>query len=128
MPMMQFSVAPWRVLDSVHLKAVKAAVKLRLKFTPLIMQLAHEAAKTGEPILKSMEFLFPGQGFETVTDQFMLGDKLLVAPMLEKGKALKIVKLPIGKWKTADGNVLKGGKTYQQTVALDQLLYFEKIN
>lgn len=23
---------------------------------------------------------------------------------------------------------LKGGKTYQQNVALDQLLYFEKIN
>ncbi len=126
--MMQFSVTPWRVLDSVHLSAVQAAVKLRQKFTHQIMELAHTAAKTGEPILKSMEFVFPGQGFETVTDQFMLGDKLLVAPMLEKGKAYKNVKLPIGKWKTADGNVLKGGKTYQQTVALDQLLYFEKIN
>ncbi len=128
MPMMQFSVAPWRVLDSVHLNAVKAAVELRTKFTPLIMQLAHQAAKTGEPILKSMEFVFPAQGFEVVTDQFMLGDKLLVAPMLEKGKENRNVKLPTGKWKGPDGIVLKGGKTYQQRVALDQLLYFEKIN
>jgi alpha-glucosidase len=107
---------------------VKTAVKLRTKFTPLIMQLAHQAAKTGEPILKSMEFVFPGQGFEAVTDQFMLGDNLLVAPMLEKGKQYRNVKLPNGKWKSIDGNVLKGGKTYQQNVALDQLLYFERIN
>jgi len=128
MPMMQFSVAPWRVLDSVHLNAVKAAVKLRTKFTPLIMQLAYQAAKTGEPILKSMEYVFPGQGFEAVTDEFMLGDKLLVAPMLEKGKAYRNVKLPNGKWKAIDGTVLKGGKAYQQSVALDQLLYFEKVN
>jgi alpha-glucosidase len=127
MPMMQFSVAPWRVLDSVHLSAVKAAVKLRTKFTPLIIQLAHQAAETGEPIMKSMEYVFPGQGFEAVTDQFMLGDNLLVAPMLEKGKAYRNIKLPTGKWKAIDGNVLKGGKTYQQSVALDQMLYFEKM-
>jgi alpha-glucosidase len=128
MPMMQFSVAPWRVLDSVHLNAVKAAVKLRTKFTPLIMETAKQAAKTGEPILKNMEYVFPGQGFETVTDQFMLGDNLLVAPMLLKGKEFRKVMLPNGKWKAADGKVLKGGKTYEQSVALHQLLYFEKID
>jgi alpha-glucosidase (family GH31 glycosyl hydrolase) len=128
MPMMQFSVAPWRVLDTAHLNAVKAAVKLRIKFTPLIMQLAHQAAKTGEPILKSMEFVFPEQGFEAVTDQFMLGDNLLVAPMLEKGEKYRNIKFPNGKWKASDGNLLKGGKTYQLSVALDQLLYFEKVN
>ena len=35
MPMMQFSVAPWRVLDPRHLDAVKKAVAIRMKFTPL---------------------------------------------------------------------------------------------
>ncbi|MEI8204645.1 MAG: glycoside hydrolase family 31 protein, partial [Bacteroidota bacterium] len=35
MPMMQFSVAPWRVLDKTHFEAVKNTVKLRQKFTPL---------------------------------------------------------------------------------------------
>jgi alpha-glucosidase (family GH31 glycosyl hydrolase) len=128
MPMMQFSVAPWRVLDTVHLNAVKAAVALRTKFTPLIMQLANKAAKTGEPILKSMEFVFPGQGFETVTDQFMLGDKLLVAPVLEKGNDYRNVKFPNGKWKASDNKLLIGGKTYQQNALLDQLLFYEKVN
>src|SRR5690606_2950018 len=40
MPMMQFSVAPWRILDKEHLDAVKAAVDLRKKYMPLIMDLA----------------------------------------------------------------------------------------
>ena len=31
MPMMQFSVAPWRVLDPAHLKAVRKAVQFREK-------------------------------------------------------------------------------------------------
>jgi alpha-glucosidase len=128
MPMMQFSVAPWRVLDTEHLNAVKVAVALRTKFTPLIMQLTHKAATTGEPIIKSMEYVFPAQGFETVVDQFMLGDNLLVAPMLEKGKTSRNVKLPAGKWKASDGTVLKGGKTYPLKAELDQLLYFQKIN
>lgn len=126
MPMMQFSVAPWRILDNAHLDAVKKAVSLRAKFTPLIMQLAHHAATTGEPIMKSMEYEFPGQGFENNRDQFMLGSAVLVAPMLEKGRSFRNVSLPSGKWKTPEGKYLKGGKTYEFPVALDQLLYFEK--
>ncbi|MBK5262339.1 MAG: hypothetical protein JJE17_07190 [Peptostreptococcaceae bacterium] len=49
--------------------------------------------------MKSMEFEFLGQGFEAVIDQFMLGDKLLVAPILEKGETTRNVKLPEGEWR-----------------------------
>lgn len=47
MPMMQFSVAPWRILDATHLRAVKEAVAIREKFTPLILRLAEQAARDG---------------------------------------------------------------------------------
>ncbi len=127
MPMMQFSVAPWRILDSTHFAAVKKAVKLRESFTPLIMQLVRKAVKTGEPVMNCMEYVFPGEGFEVTRDQFMLGRTILVAPMLEKGKTVRSVKLPAGKWKTPQGKTLKGGKTYEIPVALDQLPYFEKV-
>jgi alpha-glucosidase (family GH31 glycosyl hydrolase) len=128
MPMMQFSVAPWRKLDSTHLEAVKKAVALRAEFTPLIMRLAREATATGEPIMKCMEYEFTGQGFENTKDQFMLGSAILVAPMLEKGKTSPDVKLPSGKWKTPDGKIFKGGRACEFPVALEQLLYFEKAN
>lgn len=127
MPMMQFSVAPWRILDESRFSAVKKSIEVRTKFTPLIMQLARESARTGEPIMKNLEFVFPGQGFEEIVDQFMLGDNLLVAPMLEKDKTSRNVILPKGKWKADDGKTYNGGKSYLIEVPLDRLPYFEKI-
>lgn len=127
MPMMQFSVAPWRVLDKTRLEAVKKAVALRMKFTPLIMKLAHEAALSGEPILKSMEFVYPHQGFADIKDQFMLGTDLLVAPLLEKNKTGRIVSLPPGKWLSDDGKVYEGGKSLTLEVPVDRLPYFKLI-
>ena len=99
MPMMQFSVAPWRVLDKEHLEAVKIAVKIREKFKAYILELALKAAKTGEPIMKPLEFDYPGNGFATIVDEFMLGDDLLVAPVLVKGATTRKLVMPIGKWK-----------------------------
>ena len=127
MPMMQFSVAPWRVLDSIHLEAVKNAVKLRVKFAPQILKLAKESAKTGEPIVKNMEFVFPGQGFESIINQFMLGDNILVAPMLES-KSGRSVMLPKGKWLADDGKIYNGGKSVEIIVPLSRLPYFIKLS
>ncbi|MEI6275301.1 MAG: glycoside hydrolase family 31 protein [Prolixibacteraceae bacterium] len=124
MPMMQFSVAPWRILTREQLEAVKQAVSLREKFTPLIMKLAHEAAKTGEPILKSMEYVFPNQGYAEIRDQFMLGNELLVAPMLAKGKTIRTVVLPKGTWVADDGKKYQGGKIYDVEVPLNRIPYF----
>ena len=58
MPMMQFSVAPWRILDEEHFAAVKKSVKIREEYKDYILELAIEAAKTGEPVMKSLEFNF----------------------------------------------------------------------
>ncbi|HPT32946.1 MAG TPA: glycoside hydrolase family 31 protein, partial [Prolixibacteraceae bacterium] len=110
MPMMQFSVAPWRILDPVHLEAVKKATALRAKYTPLIMELAGRSAQTGEPMVSSLEYTFPGQGFEQVRDQFMLGDNIMVAPVCTKSNTRQVI-LPKGKWTDETGKKFKGGQT-----------------
>jgi alpha-glucosidase len=102
MPMMQFSVAPWRILDAAHLAAVKKAVATREKFTPRILELAQQSAKTGEPIISSLEYYFPNQGFETVNNEFMLGQNILVAPV-DNQSTSRDVALPRGKWTSDDG-------------------------
>ncbi len=124
MPMMQFSVAPWRVLDESHFNAVKASVEIRKKFTPLILDLARKSAQNGEPLMSNLEYYFPNQGFESIIDQFMLGPNVLVAPMVQKGSTRNIV-LPKGKWKADDGKILKGGRSYEIAVPLERLPYFE---
>jgi alpha-glucosidase len=120
---MQFSVTPWRVLDAVHLAAVKKAVATRGKFTPRILEMARQSAKTGEPIISSLEYYFPNQGFEGITNQFMLGGTILVAPIDDQSTKRKVV-LPKGKWTADDGKKYTGGKTYAVDVPLDRLPYF----
>jgi alpha-glucosidase len=128
MPMMQFSAAPWRVLDSTHLAAVKQAVALRKTHTPYIMELARQAARTGEPIIRPMEYDFPHEGFATVTDQFMLGDRFLLAPVLERGATSRDVRLPAGRWRGANGAVMTGGRTVSVSAPLDVLPVFERVS
>ena len=123
MPMMQFSVAPWRILDAQHLNAVKKAVSIREKYTPLILELANQSAKTGDPIICSMEYYFPNQGFEKVIDQFMLGHQILVAPVAKKETSREVI-LPKGKWTDDLGKAYKGGKSYTMDVPIDRIPIF----
>ncbi|HZF65141.1 MAG TPA: glycoside hydrolase family 31 protein, partial [Chitinophagaceae bacterium] len=126
MPMMQFSVAPWRILDSTNFAAVKKAVTLRQRVTPYILQLAKSAAHTGEPVVRSMEYVFPHQGFAENADQFMLGDKYLVAPVLSRENARTVV-FPKGRWRSEHGRIIKGPAKKRFDVPIDQLLWFESV-
>ena len=63
-----------------------------------IVSQAKNASITGEPIVRHMDYAFPNQGFEECRDQYMLGDKYLVAPIMSSGNT-RTVKLPKGKWK-----------------------------
>jgi len=128
MPMMQFSVAPWRVLDQPHLKAVLKAVNLRQAHKDYILELARKSARTGEPIVRSMEYVFPHQGYALVNDQFLLGDRFLVAPVLEKNGCEREVMLPKGRWTAFNGKQYAGPAKLSLAVALDELCYFEKVD
>ena len=126
MPMMQFSAAPWRVLDKARLEAVKQAVDTRQRFVPYILELAEKAARTGEPIVAPLEYFYPNQGFAEIKDEFMLGDRILVAPVVNKGQSPRKVVLPAGQWKSDDGRVYDGGKEITVDAPIERLPYFEK--
>lgn len=126
MPMMQFSVAPWRILDAEHLAVCRKYARLHEKMGPYILSLAREAARSGEPIVRCMEYAFPHQGFIDCKDQFMLGDRYLVAPILSPG-TLRTVRLPKGKWRDDTGKRFSGPRTVEVNAPLDRLPYFERI-
>ena len=125
MPMMQFSVAPWRILDSVHLQAVSDAVKIRENKTSYIMKVMRKAAQTGEPALRPMAYNYPDRGYELIKDQFMMGDEMLVAPIVTKTDERTVV-LPPGDW-YYQNKKWKGGKSYHMKVALNELPVFMSI-
>jgi alpha-glucosidase (family GH31 glycosyl hydrolase) len=58
---------------------------------------AHDAYRaTGRPIMCALELVHPSIG--PVSDQYLLGEHLLVAPVLEPGGAVRRVVLPEGRW------------------------------
>ena len=127
LPMIQFSAAPWRVLTDDEFDCIKSLMELRKKYIPLILELAENARLTGEPIVRYLEYVFPGEGLECVTDEFMLGDNILVAPVIEKGVKTKKVILPSGKWSTEDGTVYDGGTTVEVSAPLNYLPVFTRV-
>lgn len=126
MPMMQFSVAPWRVLSKENAGICARYANKHVEMGPYILECARHASVTGEPIVRHMEYAFPGQGFEDCTSQYMLGERYMVAPMLEKGN-FREVKLPKGKWRDDRGKIFKGGKIIVVDVPLDRIPVFEKL-
>jgi alpha-glucosidase len=70
-----------------------------------------------------MEFFFPNQGFENIKDQFMLGEKIFVAPVDSKVNSRKVI-LPKGKWTDDQGKTWDGGKTITIDVPIDRIPVF----
>ncbi|OPA75227.1 glycoside hydrolase [Paenibacillus selenitireducens] len=128
LPMMQFSTAPWRVLDSDHLSYCVEAAKLHESFGEEILKLAFHAAQTGEPIIRHMSYVFPEGNYEQIKTQFMLGDHILVAPVLEKGARSREITFPVGTWQGDDGRTIMGPCVQEVDAPLSRLPWYRWIS
>ncbi|MBB3113055.1 alpha-glucosidase (family GH31 glycosyl hydrolase) [Paenibacillus phyllosphaerae] len=123
-PMMQFSTAPWRVLGESHLALCIEAAQLHCRMGDEITELARHAAATGEPIMRHMAYVFPSAGYETITDQFMLGDNILVAPVIQKGATARNIVFPEGTWIGDDGSEVVGPCEAEVEAPLSRLPWY----
>ena len=127
-PMMQISASPWRVLDAEHQRIFVETVALRQRFAGRFVELARRAARDGEPMLRNLEYAYPGQGFAEIKDEFLMGGELLVAPVVRKGARTRDVVLPPGRWKADDGRVYDGPGRITVSAPLSRLPHFESVN
>ncbi len=124
MPMMQFSVAPWRVLSEDNMAICRDMAKLHEVMGPEILAMAKASSKSGEPMVRTLEYMYPHQGYACIKDQFLLGDSLLVAPVLEKGVRKRTVLFPRGVWQGDDGSTITGPCTQDIDVPLKRLPWY----
>ena len=127
MPMMQFSVAPWRVLSKENLAICKDMANLHFRMGNEIMDIARESAVSGEPMVRNLEYEYPGKGYHGIKDQFLLGKGIMVAPLAEKGKRSRDVVFPEGRWMGDDGIIVTGPVTMKIDVPLERLPWYRKI-
>lgn len=126
-PMMQFSLAPWRVLSQEGLKIVLDAASLHKKMSDEIISLIDESVVSGEPVLRSMEYEYPGLGYEKIVDQYLLGSDILVAPVVTRGTRKREVVFPPGRWQADDGRIFEGNNSAEVDSPLEKLLWFRKV-
>lgn len=88
------AVEPWLFGEEVE-KISKAAIELKYQLHPYIYTYAREAYDTGLPIMRPLFLEYPSEE-ETyeLDDQFLFGQELLVAPVVEEGVAYRQVYLP----------------------------------
>lgn len=123
-PMMQISASPWRYLDAHHQAIFKAMVDLRQKFAPRFVKLAQQAAHDGEPMMRNLEYAFPSQGYAHIKDEFLMGNDLLVAPVIEEGAKSRKVIVPPGTWLGDDGTKVLGPCEITVAAPLERLPHF----
>lgn len=123
-PMMQFSLAPHRVLDDAHLAAVRQAVALRQSLLPELLRMIHDAERTGEPILRPLNYDDPADPVSL--DQFTLAGELLVAPVVQAGATSRRVRFPTGRWIAPDGTRIEGPTERDIPVTLTSIPWFRR--
>jgi alpha-glucosidase (family GH31 glycosyl hydrolase) len=87
----------------------------------------HEAAQSGEPIIRPVWWLAHNdERAQLCDDEFLLGDDMLVAPVVQPGQRARNVYLPRGKWREAHtGPAITGPAVLPNVPApLDTLLVY----
>lgn len=125
-PMMQFSWAVWDELDEEMTGWCRDAALLHERFADRMLALVRESERTGEAIMRPLEYNDPGKGNGRVTDEFMLGRDILVCPVLKKGQRERDVIFPGGTWRDEEGNLYEGDSVRRLSAPLSRLLWFER--
>jgi alpha-glucosidase len=113
---------PW-AFDEPTTRIVRDFLDLRSRLMPYLYSLAWQASQTGAPIVRPLFWLDPGnpQLWE-VEDCFLLGDSLLVAPVLEAEAQTRTVRLPAGNWYSFwDDERLKGPEEVELPAPLERI-------
>ncbi|MDQ1296587.1 MAG: hypothetical protein QG611_565, partial [Bacteroidota bacterium] len=127
MPMMQYSLAPWK-LKPENISICRKYSDLHVSLGNYIYKLAKQSQFDGSPIVRPLFFEFPyDEKSFLINDQFMLGERFLVAPVLEKGATSRNIYLPESTWIDFwTGSVYEGGQTIDYPAPLDVLPVFIK--
>lgn len=102
-------------------------IHLREALRPYVRDLMRQAHEDGAPVMRPMFYAYPGDELcWTVDDQYLFGDDVIVAPVVQTGSTSRAVFLPSGtKWTEAvTGYVHDGGRTIAAEAPLDLIPLF----
>ena len=101
----------------------RAYTELRYRLLPYYYALAWEAYRTGLPIMRPLVLEFPSDpAVAGICDQVMLGNGLMLAPVVEAGATRRRIVLPPGLWHDFwSSTTYEGGQEIDYPAPLDRL-------
>jgi alpha-D-xyloside xylohydrolase len=93
---------PWNISafykDTSIIEDIRKIFNLRYNLIPYLYALSIEATDTGVPVMRHLAYEFEDVNVYNIEDEYMLGNALLVAPVLEDYTSSRKVYLPEGTW------------------------------
>ncbi|CAL8070663.1 unnamed protein product [Orchesella dallaii] len=112
MPAVQFSIVPWKY-DSETVQICLDVLAKREMYRDEILAAARQAEQDGSPMNRPIWWVDPTDEITfTIDDAYMLGDNILVAPVVEEGAVSRDIYLPRGTWRSAVDSVVHTGPTW----------------
>ncbi|RSK46911.1 glycoside hydrolase family 31 protein [Bacillus canaveralius] len=89
---------PWSFGEKYE-KIIKKYIEIRYQWLPHLYSLFAEAHRSGTPVMRPLMFEYPHDANTyQLSDQFMVGDNVIVAPIMQPGIEHRAVYLPEGQW------------------------------
>ena len=77
-----------------HISAFRNVLMLRYRLLPYIYSEFMKAALSGDMYIKPLSFVFSDPQVRSIEDQLMVGESIMIAPIMEKGQLSRHVYLP----------------------------------
>ncbi len=117
---------PWNIAersgDDRVLPVFRSFAQLRERLVPYLRSEAARAIAAGEPLMRPLYFDRPDDPEVWAHPlQWMLGDALLVAPIVDEGADEVVAYLPPGRWRDAfTGAAVDGGGVMRRATPIDE--------
>ncbi|MFB4167751.1 glycoside hydrolase family 31 protein [Virgibacillus sp. JSM 102003] len=118
---------PWQFGEK-NEAIMKKYIQMRYKWMPQLYSIFYQASETGLPVMRPLFMEYPeDQKTYNINDQFMIGDNVVVAPILAPSVTERAVYLPAGQWIDYDtGFQYEGERAHLIHAELDRMPIFIK--
>ncbi len=118
---------PW-ALGEQYEEIIKKYIRLRYKWLPHLYSLFAVTSRSGLPVMRPLFMEYPNDKHTyQLSDQFMIGDNVIIAPIIQPGVNHRAVYLPEGDWYDYwTDEVYHGGHHFLVKAELDVLPIFIK--
>ncbi|MDO3693260.1 glycoside hydrolase family 31 protein [Wenyingzhuangia sp. chi5] len=118
---------PWSYGDEAQ-RIFKQYDEMRYSLIPYLYSYSYEMYTKGTPLMRALVLAYQNDiNVYNITDQYLLGESLMICPVTQKGAQTRVVYLPEGIWTDYwTGKTYEGKKDYNVLCPIDQLPIFVK--